>query len=275
MSEEMGLKFMGKGPDNKAKAVKVNDDGTLPIVQKNTNMELASGEVKSGETLEIPTTGDSKSILISLKPVTEDYAGECNLHFQAHSHGEWLDWHDGVGAVVTLPIVKAGVFGPYQGFPFFGNSRLKVTETNVAKDQTYTASENPQRAHRAFNEVHTPSLGADNWNSLNPPSYPVYLQAELNAEKRVQKVMMWGRDGSSTIRDFEVLASNNESEWTKLHDATLQRNGEKQYFEFENDNSYKFYRISIQSTHGGTPITAHDIRMYEVFKFKVAVQGVL
>lgn len=103
---------------------------------------------------------------------------------------------------------------------------------------------------RAFNGTNTSA--ADCWSSETStfPEY-VWLQYKFTSAKVANKMLLANRLGGGALKNFKIQGSNNGTSWDDLGSFTNANatNGAEQYFEFNNEIAYLYYRLYITSSY--------------------------
>ena len=131
-----------------------------------------------------------------------------------------------------------------------------------------TASENSNIAYRAFDGEIDASFNVNSWYTSNTFGIPnVYLEFETLKKTRINKLSIWGRDGSSTINQFSLRGYDNDTgTWITLLEDNLENNNTMQDFMFNNPTYFETYRVYVESIHGGNHISCHSIEVHGVLK---------
>ena len=130
-------------------------------------------------------------------------------------------------------------------------------------NQSYDASENSAYARSAFD-----GLNYTWWNSYISPGTE-WIQIEFDIAKRVRR---YGRYNYSPYSEYHprrmrLRASNDPTftSYVELHDTGIiaWAGGQTQYFEFDNDTDYKYYRFYCSNPLNNGYIYVSHIHMYE------------
>ena len=130
------------------------------------------------------------------------------------------------------------------------------SDTNIGLEATYIGT--PEgNIENAFDE------------SLDSSYYPnsvecmVEIDFGLNEYRQLEKITMWGAADTTTARDFRFEGSIDKNLWIPLTENTLIPNDTQQEFIFENNNMFRYYRLSVFSNYLGNRTRIHDVRLYE------------
>lgn len=230
----------------------------VPVQSTSKNKVLADGVLTADTPFAINPT-KARAVIIALKgggTGTEDVV----LGFEQNVDGlGWLPWKDGQGNDVLLEVKGdvEGVFGGFQGFPYFEGGRIRILKDlmsdNMATDKVYEGYYIPA-AGRAFNNSVT--MFYENEGTS--------VGVEFDETKTVDKVILEGRDSTIALNNFSVQGSNDNESWTTLHTDVLARANTSQTFLFENSTAYTFYRILGIDNHGhASRIEYKNIRMFQ------------
>lgn len=77
----------------------------------------------------------------------------------------------------------------------------------------------------------------------------------------------YGANGSSMAKDFKLYGSNDDKEWVLLdsrYNQVAWKPGEQRLFGFENNKSYRFYKIEVLKNNGSTTKTVGKVNMLYV-----------
>ena len=112
----------------------------------------------------------------------------------------------------------------------------------------------------------TPERGWDNSQATwaeHRTNADVWFQVDLGEQYTVVKMSNWFRNGSSTMKDWRIQGSNNESTWDDLLIVTDgPRDGETHEYDMTTTGAYRYYRMYVDINHGGLGTRAYDIRLF-------------
>lgn len=254
------------------------------------NKELINGRINSKGLVLENNNKNTKGILIG---VNNTFDTELEVAFEMSKDGiDWFKWFDGFGDEVKLVVGNGNnIYGPIHGFPYLNYSKLLIDNINdlegslqevsyglpienISSSQLHPSGQTPDYAfnHQTYNA----SEDGCYLTLSSSGSYTTYIQIKLLDNEVVTKLSMWGRSGSTTLKDFIVKGSNDGVYFDELFTGTLQRNGTTQEFDIPNTNHYLYYRIDCINNYGFTAVSLQDIRMFTPdISIPVFIQGIL
>ena len=251
MSGDLGLKMIGKDPAGLGKGISVDEEGIVNVKNKVDNVLIAEGNLTELEPLEIPAT-KSKALMIALKGLGGSEDNTIKFEHNVDGLG-YLPWKDGQGNPIEL-LVKGdeeGVFGGFQGFPYFSGGRLRVdgllgAEINVSEGLD---SENYQLkvihdVERVFNGE---SLGVYKDEPIN-----VFYTVQLDEAKVVGNIKLTGSSLNEGVQNFKFEGSNDNESWVTLLTDILPNSNTENHFTFVNDTAYVYYRVHAIDNYGSS-----------------------
>lgn len=247
-------------------------NGEIPAVQlTGSNVAIASGVLSAtSPSVEVNPIDGVKNVMIAMNPHGFFENMNYQMVFEHFVPGlGWMLWHGGDGTPVELlySTESPAVFGPYQGFPAFDKGRIRILGAgggsgvtyNAFKNGTYSSSVEGNRLPEAFDEDIETNFSIAGAGPTR--SNPVYVSVDVGFDVLPTLFTMYGRDGSSTVEEFELQGQDGDN-WDVLIDDILLRNNTTQEWNITTSKKYRNYRIAIKSTHASLDVRMHDVRLY-------------
>ena len=260
MSGDIGLRMIGKDPAGLGKGISVTEEGVINVKNKVDNGLLAEGNLKAGEPLEVPPT-KAKATMIALKGFggSEDNV----IKFEQNVDGlGYLPWKDGQGNAVELNIKgnEEGVFGGFQGFPYFNGGRLLIEGDPSDPENISAGLSSESYSLKVFPDVE----GLFNGKLLSAyKNSDMFYTVQLSNPEIVRSVRLRGSSMSSGLRNFKLEGSSNNIDWNTLVTGELPNTITSQTFSFENNTSYTYYRLHCIDNYGSnTRIRCGNVRLF-------------
>lgn len=238
------------------------------------NNILKEGAIRVGMMSDKIAPFNSSKIMLAFSTRTNWMDGDIHLSFKHYVEGMgWLDWRNpSNGRLVTLDMNtrEHSVFGPFQNFPSLDGGKI-VTEFDRGKgiefkDYSSNIKDNDIDIKKAFDfDTETNliiDLGQDEIEGT-------WVSMDYEEPINVKTISMWGREGTSTIKDFKLQGSNvsldaSDDKWENLLESQLPNDGRLHNMHVSGSDSYRYFRIVIESNHGADTVTLmHDVRLYD------------
>lgn len=264
----------------------------LPSAEQIENLSIQNRELASGfitpDGFVFSDIQNTKSILLGIKSIFEQ---DLELRFQMSKDGiEWFDWYDGFGEKVIINVKNGNnIIGPIHGFPYLEYARILMINAGdidgalqevsyglpIANISSTQREGNGQTVDYAFN--HQTYTVIEEGFILSLIAGEKYVQVELETSTVVSKISMWGRDGSTTLKNFIIKGSNDGTNFDVLFEGVLERDGTSQSYNIPNNTPYLYYKIDCIDNYGGNSgIAVQDVRLYSAdLSVPVFVQGIM
>ena len=265
MSGDLGLKMIGKDPAGLGKGISVTEEGVVNVRNKVDNGLLVEGNLKAGEPLEVPPT-KAKATMIAMK----GFGGsEDNIvKFEQNVDGlGYLPWKDGQGNLVELNVKgnEEGVFGGFQGFPYFNGGRLSI-EGEIPPNQSIAEGFGSGSGRYTLKVIHDASRPFNNLGSglIAYQTENVIIGVELDEAVAVSKMRMRDDTGTSRVKNFRLEGSNDKESWDVLLTDSLPNDSTDDIiFEFVNETQYLYYRVfGITNNGSSSTMSFRDVRLF-------------